>query len=223
MKKKTSSISINVLSAMVILLCFLLVAIQPVNAWFTSTHENGIEIVDVFVGNLNLNLYQNSVSTDKIFTLTENAKPENKTKKYITLAGEIEPDVWVPLTLILANDDLGSSGMFVRFKFQLLLKSNDKVVETSITTAQTPDTAIQPENSVADWTYSNVDGWFTYSKGGNQSILNKGENTTLMTHLKVPLSAFEDVDSTDSEITPINNSDTVYIRLTVEAQTTQFA
>ncbi len=216
MKKKTTSISINVLSAMVILLCLLLSVVQPVNSWFTAIDKEGIRI-DVFVGNLNLNLYQDSISVDnEIYTNQENQKPEVATKKYVTLDGEILPDEWVDLKLILANDDLGSSGMFVRFKFELFMRG--VTADTLLTSIITSDKTLEePENYVQDFVYAG--GWFTYSKLGQQAILEKNTSATLMSSFKVPFSAFE---SSGTENKPITNSDTVYIKLTIQAQTVQF-
>ena len=57
MIRNKKTISINILSAILILISLFIVIVGQTNSWFTSVHYNGVRL-DVFVGGLKYELYQ---------------------------------------------------------------------------------------------------------------------------------------------------------------------
>ena len=57
MIKNKSTISINILSVLIILMSVFIAVVGSTNSWFTSKQENGVQII-INVGDLKLNLYQ---------------------------------------------------------------------------------------------------------------------------------------------------------------------
>lgn len=215
MIKKTKAISINVLSVFVILICLCVGMVGSVNAWFTDTHKEGIQIV-VDVGDLKLKVYQNSISdANEIFTNETNKDNEtdtnaNTSAQYVTLSGEIVPDTPVGLTLILANKDAGSASMYVRYKFELYKRgtASDVKIETIITgfTAQS--------STQKGFVRNEEDGYYYYKDtAGANTLFEKNKEATLLTSFTVPYSQF--VDSNGTMI--LNGSETIYVKLVVDA------
>lgn len=202
MKKKTQSISINVVSAMVILLCLLITIIQPVNAWFSSNHENGVQI-SVMVGNLNLKLYQGET---EIKTNDKNATGSEKSYINLSQSQKIMPDTNVSLELVLRNEDEGALGLHIRFKFEIYKRGyeSDTLIDANIT---------------AGSDFTKQDDYYVYTKGTGSSVeLAKGDSTTLMTAFQIPMTAF--VGDSDNMI--IQDSSTIYIKLTIEGSTSSY-
>ena len=117
MLKKTKNISINILTAVVILLSLLLVATGVTNAWFTTDGTRKLKLV-FNVGQLNVKLYQTIGEEEiEVFTNSVNENAGNSAK-YITLTDEILPDQVVDLNLKLKNEDKGA-GVYIRYQFAL--------------------------------------------------------------------------------------------------------
>ena len=212
MNKKTHSISINILSAIVILLCLFLGAVNPVNAWFTDSHKNGVQI-QIEIGDLKLKVFQNnaSVAGNEISTNADNA--ENNTNKYIELSGEITPDNPVNLKLILTNKDSGSASMYVRYKFEVYtrgISADTKLDGVEIAGFVAPTESAKGVVKDGDYYY--------YRDNTNANALfTKGSEFTMLQTFKVPFSAFVDVNGNML----ITNSATIYLKLIVEASISQ--
>ena len=235
MIKKTKSISINILSVFIILMCLLIGVVGNTNAWFTSEHQNGIQIV-VDVGDLKLKLYQNSIDengNNLVYTYEENT--ENETDKYVSLSKEIVPDVSNSLTLILSNEDKGSASMYVRFKFELYLRNRGTTADTKIASTISGYTAQASDKD--GFRYNSADGYYYYQSSTGASStsfsndyntkLEKTKNATLLTSFTVPYIGMTDYDGTtflpgfvDASGNLVNGSETLYIKLTVEASVT---
>ena len=72
MIKQQKSSSWILLSVIVVLMSLLLLVNSPANAWFQIAHHQGIRF-DVQVGDLMLELYQDSVSENNlVYTTTQN-------------------------------------------------------------------------------------------------------------------------------------------------------
>lgn len=222
MIKKTKPISINILSVFIILTCLLLSVVGTTNAWFTDKHHDGI-LINISVGNLNLKLFQitkdsqdQEIETEILTNLKneQNAtdKDDNTVTQYIVLDGKIIPDEWVGLKLKLKNSDKGKSSMYVKFKFELYLRgvSSDTLVETEIKGYQSPD-----ENTKGF--VEGEEGFYYYKESSlqdaNNSLIEQEEDPLIMTHFKVPYSSF--VDANGNML--IKNSETIYIKIIVEA------
>lgn len=211
--KKTKTISINIISALIILICLCLGVVSGTNAWFTSERKNGVEII-VDVGVLQLKVYQNEVDANKNNEI--NSEKTNETaveKKYIQLDGQISSDVPVNLKLILTNEDRGSAAMFIRYKFELFARG----VEEDILIPTTID-GYGAVNATAKGFRQNLeDGFYYYQKAGstgefstnNNALFENGQNSqiVLLTSFTVP---YEDYCN-------FNGSETVYIKLTIQA------
>ena len=226
MIKKSNSISINILSVFVILISLLLVTITGTNAWFSTNQLNGVEI-QVQINNLNLNVYQKELVENNNYKADENGKKllrwipsheqnlefetddDAKTNaQYINLSGEIKPDVNVPLTLVLMNEDLGQTTMHIRFKFELYVRGVD--ADSEIITEISGFTA---PGAKPGFVKAN-DGYYYYqnSSGVNQDFVG-GTSVNLLTGFTVPYSSFVEEDGDMI----IKDSNTVYIKLIVEA------
>lgn len=240
-KKKMSSISINVMSAFVILMCLFMAIVNPANAWFTDSHKQGVQI-EVDVGDLKLKVYQNSISdaneiltnaVNSIYETDKNPNGANNTStnpQYISLSGEIAPDTTVGLKLILANKDLGSASMYVRYKLEIYARGfvTDTLLENVEITGF--DAA---EDGVPGFVKNATDGYYYYQNyssnaqfsNENNALFTKNEDAVMLTHFEVPYDDFV-ISTTDGGLKLVN-SDTVYIKLIVQAsvnkQFTDFA
>lgn len=212
MNKKAHSISINILSAFVILLCLFLGAVNPVNAWFTDSHKNGVQI-QVEIGDLKLKVFQNnaSVAGNEISTNADNV--ENKTNKYIQLSGEIKPQTPVTLKLILTNKDTGSASMYVRYKFEVYTRAiggDEKLEGVEIAGFVAPNG--ETKGIVKDGDY------YYYRDSSNANALfTKGSEVVMFETFTIPFSAF--VDASGNML--ITNNATIYLKLIVEASISQ--
>lgn len=212
MNKKAHSISINILSAFVILLCLFLGAINPVNAWFTDSHKNGVQI-QVEIGDLKLKVFQNnaSVAGNEISTNADNV--ENKTNKYIQLSGEIKPQTPVTLKLILTNKDTGSASMYVRYKFEVYTRAiggDEKLEGVEIAGFVEPNG--ETKGIVKDGDYY----YYRNSLNAN-ALFTKGSEVVMFETFTIPFSAF--VDASGNML--ITNNATIYLKLIVEASISQ--
>lgn len=236
MSKKTKNISINVLSVFIILVCLLFAVVGETNAWFTAEHQNGIQIV-VDVGVLKLKVYQNSIDdNNQIYTNEDNVK--ESTSKYVNLGGEVLPDTVVPLTLLLSNQDKGSASMYVRFKFEIFARgrdaTDDRLVASTIS-GFTPATYVSAGNAgnQKGFRYNSADGYYYYQSAEGASVANfsstynakmvKNEYATLLTGFTIPYEGYTTASGEfipgflDEEGNFINGSESIYIKLTVEA------
>lgn len=206
MIKKTKDISINILSVFIILISLFLTCFTVTNAWFTSTHQDGVEIV-VNIGDLKLSLYQEISSTDvKIFTNSENSK--STTPKYIELNDVVHPDEDVGLILKLANEDPGSTSMYIRFKFELYIRgvAADTLLPCKIKEFD------KPTSTSNGFTYK--DGYYYYTNSSGENVeFARGDSATIMESFNVSYSDFINTDGSFKII----NSDSLYIKLTVDA------
>ena len=217
MIKKTKSISINILSAFIILICLFMGAINETNAWFTAKHNNGVQI-QVDVGNLKLKVYQNSVANaNEIYSNALNNTYETDNlgttnPKHVTLSDEIIPGDPVDLVLILANKDAGSTSMFVKFKFEVYVRGvNGDTLLNNISI----DGYDEPTETAGGFV-KNPNGYYYYQdNAGNNILLNRTDDVVVMKTFTVPLDCFIKDDGT----MVYTNSESVYIKLTVDAST----
>lgn len=216
MTKKTTSISINVISALIILISLFIGVVGSTNSWFTANHLNGVEIL-LSVGELKLNLYQ-KIGTEEvaIYTYDENALPETTTKSYITLEDKVIPDEDVGLELILKNEDAGSSAMYLRFRFELYARGadGDRPIPTSLV------------NSNANFKFKEYvknddnSGYYYYTgSDGKNALFN--QNTTGITLMKAFVVEYEDMFDETGELLNIS-SETLYVKLTIDASVTDW-
>ena len=136
MTKRNSTISINIISALIILISIFVALVGNVNAWFTAEHKDGIQMI-INIGDLKLNLYQRITGQEElneVYTYAENLKDTTTTKKYIDFKGKVLPDGQNYIELILKNEDQGSAAMYLRFKFELYVRNatKDILIPTTI-------------------------------------------------------------------------------------------
>ncbi len=208
MVKKTKSISINILSALIILICLSLSCVGVTNSWFTSEVNNGV-LISINVGKLQLNLYQDINGTNtKILTKEENST--SQTPQFVVLKQAIMPDQENELILSLANDDPGSSSMYVRFKFEVYVRgvNTDSFIETTIGGYK------QQTSTGNGFVLDQTSGYYYYKDSNSaNAMLAKGESATIMGSFTVPYSSFINNDGSLKLV----NSDTIYINLIIEA------
>ncbi len=211
------NISISFLSVFIILITVLLSSVGVTNSWFTGNVKNGIR-VDVVVASLDLQLYQTIDSKEtKILTTVKNNEAEtdgnNTTNpQYLVFSGALLPDEYVPITLTLKNEDVGSSSMYVRFKFELYRRTinGDVLVPIEIT----PGGIADGKSGGFGIKTGDSSGYFYYQNSSQEnSVFNTGENAVLLTQFRVPTSSFVDENGNMKLV----NSDTCYIRITIEA------
>ena len=239
MIKKSKSISINILSVFVILTCLLLGLIDPINAWFTDQHHDGIYI-SVTVSNLNLKVYQNIDSKEtEIYTNKKNEEHESdgdtSTKmQFIQLSQKIEPvddgeknadnsdKRSAFLSLKLKNEDQGETSVYLRFKFQLMARGVAEDIEIPIqiygfTAATASAPGFVKEGDYYYYKENSLEGAANarFAKGAgidNPATENTDESIYLLQSFNVPFSSFFDVNGNMK----IKNSETVYIKLTID-------
>ena len=213
MIKNRSTISINILSVLIILISVFIGVVGSTNAWFTVEQINGVEII-VNVGELKLNLYQrivdpetDEVSTKEIYTYDQNISAQNKS--YVELSGPIIPGENMALNLYLENKDVASVPMYVRFKFGLYVRgeTHDDIIPVSL---------IREDASTIGFgqkTGATHDDYYYYQDANQNNVLfDKESSVDLMTHFKIDYSEmFED------ESMIYTSSDALYIKLTIEA------
>ncbi len=219
MIKSSKPISINILSVFIILISLLICVVGSTNSWFTIKQENAI-LVEVTINHINLKLYQNSVGdANEILTNEKNDEAETVTKKYIQLDGEILPDTPKDLHLILKNADAGQSAMYVRYKFELMLRGVDADVPVDVELTDATLATSSSKGFVKD----TASGYYYYktsnATNAENALYTKGTETDLLKSFTVPYSSFVDTDASSETFGDfkIKNSDTIYIKLTIEA------
>lgn len=219
MLNKKSSISINIVSAFIILISLLLCVVGDTNAWFTSQHKEGVQII-VNVGDLKLNLYQkiSASVTNPVYTYDDNNKDGVTDKKYVSLSGKIIPDEQVDLELILKNEDKGSSAMYLRFRFELYARGENEDILITTKLVGT-DAHFKYKEYEAN---NENSGYYYYKTAASGESVNAkfAQNSTgisLMTDFVVEYDSLLD----GQNLTNIS-SETVYIKLTIDASITDW-
>ena len=214
MHKKVNSISINIVSVLIILVCLLLSIVTPTNAWFSASTNDGV-IVSVDIGDLKLKVYQNSVIdaneiySDEINTKFMSDNIDSTQPKYLVLSGEIIPDEPVDLVLFLANKDLGSTSMYVRFKFEIYVRGvlgDTKLNNVTLINYDVP-------NGTSCGFVKDGDYYYYKNISNENALLAKGQSVKMMEKFNVPLSCFMNDDGT----MVYTNSESIYVKLAVEA------
>ena len=207
MIKRTKSISINILSVFIILICVFMGVVGKTNSWFTAKHQDGVQI-EVVIGNLLLKIYQitgtNGENSREIYSDQKNAELKTDTQ-YVELSGEIKPDTDITLNLKLANEDQGATSMYVKFKFEVF-KRGTLSDENLYATIKGFDAPTQNTKGFV----KNGDYYYYQNTSGNVQM-EKNETAIMMQSFSIPYSSFLD-DNGDIA----NGSDTIYIKLTVD-------
>lgn len=192
MIKRKSDISINVLTALVILFSILLLSVGVGNAWFSYNLDNGLYLI-VKVGEFNVSLYQvEGQNSTQVFTNSKNSTEANPS--YIVFNEMVVPEAVNELQLDLKNEDAGVT-VLMRFKFQLY--ACDGVTDVLI------PTTLDLGN---DFVYR-ADGYNYYvDENKNNKIFLNNERITLFTGFIVGTEDFNKYE----------NGATVKIVLTVE-------
>lgn len=216
MIKRKSSISINIVSALIILISLFIGIVGNTNAWFTSEHKEGVQII-VSVGDLKLNLYQKFTGDIKeypVYTYAENNKETTTEKKYVSLDKKIIPDAENDLQLILKNEDAGSASMYLRFKFELFARGldEDTLIPTTLGGIDACFNYVEPVEGDVN------SGYYYYQNNNNNTLFTKGTSVSLMTDFVVE---FEDLVSSSGKLLNIS-SETLYIKLTIDASITDW-
>lgn len=223
MTRKSTTISINVLSVLIILISVFVGVVGHSNAWFSAEHKDGVQII-VQVGDLKLSLYQDSIDINNIiYTYEDNDKLTENAKKYVTFSEETEilPDVPVALTLILANEDAGSASMYVRYKLELYARGGNKDTLIPIKLiGNNENFELKPlaQDDVNSGYYYYKESTATTSKNGLFAQNEEGEGVVLLTHFKIEFSSLLDENGNLLNI----NSETIYLKLTVDASLTDW-
>ncbi len=198
MLKKKSTLSINLLSAFIILLCLFMPLMNGTNSWFTSSQEDGVQIL-VKVGDLKLSVYHTSKEEAN---LLDPNKPD-----YIPLSTKVLANNLTPLTIKVANEAQDSIPMYVRFKFELYSRG---IEEDELITTELSGSAV-PTDTNNKFVLEN--GYYYYvNASGAEVVLEKGQDLTLFTHFKIPMSEF-----ISEGVTGLTNSDELYIKLYIDA------
>lgn len=219
MIKKTKSISINIVSVLIILTCLFIGVVGNTNSWFTAEHKNGVQII-VDIGNLKLKLYKDSIDENGENLIHSYEDEETQNKQYIDLQAVITPNDPIDLVLILSNEDKGSASMFLKYKFEMFYRTIDG---TDGKINLTLHDYKQVEEASNGFKYNSGDGFYYYqsSLGATSQEFNnehntrfaKNSNVCLMQSFSVDYSEF--IDENNESI--LNGSETVYLKLTVEA------
>lgn len=217
MTNRGKTISINILSVFIILVSVLFAVVGQTNSWFTAEDKNGIEIV-VDVGDLRLAVYQVETAkltnyvpndNDKILNDEENGALAAASRKYIELeSGELIPEEWMTVNLVLSNNDQGAASMYVKFKFELFKRglNGDEKVEIIIDGYD--------KNTSKNGFVQNGE-WLCYQNTSGQNVeFPRGNQVVLMKTFKIPYSSF--VDTTTGNF-KLGNSETLYAKLTIHA------
>jgi len=160
----------------------------------------------VNIGELNFNIYQGTRATGtKIYAYDEDYQAD----AYITFSDELEilPDEVNSLTLTLANEEAGTSSVYIRYKLEAVIKgaNEDTIVPCTLNGMAGPDgsTNVVVEDS----------GYYYYrTAGGTNAMMGQDEDITLCTGFSIGLEQFID----DSGNFKINGSETIRLLLTVE-------
>ena len=184
MIKKRKSISITIISALLLLTCLFAYLILPTNSWFSTSHSEGIKVT-VKVAALNLNVYQDSVTSSNLLTTLDDAEAE--TPRYINLPnGKVLPDTAMDLKLIASNTSAGAVAMYIRFKVQLyaLTYSGNTLIPCEV--SRTTET----ENASSGTFELENDGYYYFRNNGENVKLAINASETLMEKIVIPQSSF---------------------------------
>ena len=208
MIKKSKRFSLNIISVFIILLCLLLSCVGITNAWFTSSHREGIQVV-VSIGDLKLSLYQ-EINGNNVKILNNDENNEAEIKQYLQLDSPINASDKTNLILTLANEDKGSTSMYVRFRFELFARGVESNEEIPVTISDF-QTASDTQNGLK---YDvETDYYYYVNNSGANVPLDRGESVLLMKYFTVNYSEF--VNSSGDMI--VINSNSVFIKLIIEA------
>lgn len=213
MIKRKTSISINIVSALIILVSLFIGICGHANAWFTAEHKNGVSII-INVGDIKLKLYQLGTTENEkreLYTNDVNADTNTTTKQYVELNGPIVPGEQTELKLKLENKEAGSTPMYVRYQFQLFMRGAESDIEIPVT--------IAGDNSWSEtqtgFKYKS-DGYYYYcDTDGNNTKLAYNASVMLMNYFAIE---YEDVYTSSG----LNyaSSNAVYIKLSIDANLT---
>jgi len=209
MIRKSKTISINILSVSIILICLLLSCVGYTNAWFTSNKQDGVKII-VEVGSLKLNLYQN-IGGENVRILSNKDDPDANANQYIVLNEDdgISPDEEINVTLIIANDDTASASMYLRYKFEVYIHGT-----TSDTLLNSTIADYLPQTEEQKGFAPGGDGYYYYrDEAGENALFKKGTSATIMESFTIPYEEFIEADGSLKLV----NSDTIYVKLIIDA------
>ena len=200
MIQEKQSVLIKVLSVIAVLICLLLLVVRPTNAWFYHKTSSPVVQFSVHVKNFELSLYQDSISNETKLT------PATEDDDNIRLSGALPFDQDIPLSLLIRNEDSGSSSVYVRFKFEVYaLKADENVaLTTSVTSGST-------FSKVGDYYY------FQNGSGANQIFTQPADNLGC----QQLMSAFQ--ISSSNLGSNVTGSETIRIVLTIESSGSDFA
>lgn len=211
MIKNKKAISINMVSALIILICLFIGIVDKTNSWFTSSHKNGVEIV-VNVGDLNLTVNQiKGDVTTEIYTNSVNKDKQDAEKSYVVLDSEIAPNVPVDLNLTLTNNEQqNSDSMYLCFALTLYAQgvTEDTIIPIEIAGFTAADTSVAGFVKSGDYYYYATKSGNTYTS----AKFNGGETKTLLTSFTVSL----------DEFVKLNGSETVRLELEIKASSTVY-
>ena len=213
MIRNKKTISINILSAILILISLFIVIVGQTNSWFTSVHYNGVRL-DVFVGGLKYELYQvKDDSNNATEVYTYDANKNNQSPSYVELEGEIKPEVPVDLELILKNDEIAdSSSMYIKFMFKVYVLG----VESDLEMASTISGFEEPTANKPGFIKGDDDYYYLVLKTGEDSYVGtKFEGQTDITLMQSFTIGME-------EFLSLNGSESVRLELSVEASVTDY-
>lgn len=212
MIKNKKAISINLVSALIILICLFIGIVDKTNSWFTSSHRNGVEIV-VNVGDLNLTVNQikGNVKTE-IYTNSVNQGKQDAEKSYVMLDSEIAPNVPISLNLELTNNEQQyADSMYLCFALTLYAQgvTEDTIIPIEIAGFTPANTSVAGFVKSGDYYYYALKtGDTTYKSVKFES----GATKTLLTEFTVSL----------DEFLKLNGSETVRLELEINASSTQY-
>ena len=131
--------------------------------------------------------------------------------QFIQLSQKIEPEENVDLKLKLKNEDKGETSVYIRFKFQLMARGVDEDTEIPIqiygfTAAKASTPGFVKEGDYYYYKESSLEG-------AQNALFAKDTSVDLLTSFNVPFSSFYDEEN---ENMIIKNSETVYIKLTID-------
>ena len=210
MTKRNTTISINIISVLIILISLFIGIVGPTNAWFTSEQKNGVEVI-VNVGELRLNLYQKTKDpeTQEVTTREVYAYGQQETS-YIELNGPIVPGEKMALHLCLENKDAVSVPMYVKFQFSLYIRdvAADIQIPVTLTTENAGTVSFGQKTGAAH------DDFYFYQNANEENVLfGRDSSVDLMTHFEIDYSEMFNQDGTFK----YDSSDAMYIKLTIKA------
>ena len=216
MNKRNSTISINIVSALIILISLFIGVVGYTNAWFSAGHSNGVQIL-INVGDIKLKLYQldaNDNRRELTNTNIQDGEGETTNKEYIELSDSIAPGTPIELKLQLENKEVGSSAMYVRFKFQLFARGLDEDTEIPVTIASDNSWSSTQEG----FKLNTSDNYYYYcATNGSHTKMAYNTNVMLINSFTIELA-----DMYDNGELQYTSSESLYIKLSVDADLGDF-